>query len=382
MSQIKTLKKGETLFKEGDKITHIHVIQSGGINLCLLRPKKNIDLFQLSVNQVLGESYFSGIANYQTSAVANSETKVLEIPVEEFKNEIEASTANLKLAFKSLSERLKNASTEVKSFKMEKDTSPCPDDQVPRAFGAIYFTVLHKGVKNKEGGHEIDWSLLKQYSNRIFGESIKRLEQSINLLVKLKLAELVEGMDEVKKIKIIQSVKFSNINLIENFVEFYQHYYFKSGKTDLIKVDDFIFTLLTAFLKFSEKIVPDRYNIKTLDFALFSDFLKNEYDITMKTDYFTRLETKGIFCKRFQNDKGVFLQFEYKELQNTHFIWRILKEIDKWNEKGSVDPNEPEEVPSKKAGAKATSKCPACSQEILETHKFCPECGAKVTLAA
>lgn len=381
MSQIKTLKKGETLFKEGDKITHIHIIQSGGVNLCLQRPKKNIELSQANNSQVLGEMALAGVNNYPMTAITNSETKYLEIPVEDFKKELDNSEANLKLAFKSLVERLKTSSNEIKSFKMEKDTSPCPDDQVPRAFGAIYFTVLHKGTKNKEGGHEIDWSLLKQYSNRIFGESIKRLEQSINLLCKLKLAELIEGEDEVKKVKVIQAVKFTNISLIENFIEFYQHYYFKSGKTDILKLDDFIFLLLTAFLKFSEKIIADRYNIKTLDYAQLSDFLKNEYDIIMKTDYFSRLETKGIFCKRFQNDKGVFLQFEYRELQNTHFIWRFLKEIDKWNEKGYVDPNEPEELPTKKM-AKPTSKCPACSGEILETHKFCPECGHKIVAAA
>ena len=55
MSQQKVYKKGEFLFKEGDKQNQLIFIQSGGVNVCLIRGKKTIDLFQVGSNQILGE---------------------------------------------------------------------------------------------------------------------------------------------------------------------------------------------------------------------------------------------------------------------------------------------------------------------------------------
>ena len=43
MSSVKTLKKGEYLFKENDKIQVVYVLQSGQLSFCLTKNKKNID---------------------------------------------------------------------------------------------------------------------------------------------------------------------------------------------------------------------------------------------------------------------------------------------------------------------------------------------------
>lgn len=37
---VKTFKKGEFIYKDGDKITSVYLIQSGGANQCLVRGKK------------------------------------------------------------------------------------------------------------------------------------------------------------------------------------------------------------------------------------------------------------------------------------------------------------------------------------------------------
>jgi hypothetical protein len=42
------------------------------------------------------------------------------------------------------------------------------------------------------------------------------------------------------------------------------------------------------------------------------------------------------------------LQYELKEYRSVYFSWKILREIEKWNEKGFVDMDEKEEKPKKK----------------------------------
>ncbi|MFL5812219.1 MAG: Crp/Fnr family transcriptional regulator, partial [Bdellovibrionia bacterium] len=74
MSQyLKTLKKGELLFNEGDKATTVYLVQSGLISVYLQRPKKNIEIYQVAGSQVLGEHALFGSPQQPFSAVALNE---------------------------------------------------------------------------------------------------------------------------------------------------------------------------------------------------------------------------------------------------------------------------------------------------------------------
>ncbi len=372
-----TYKKGDILFREGDKITSILVIQSGGVSLCLLRPKKNVEIMQLGAAQVLGEQALSGAAQHALTAIATAETKVLELPVESLKTQIEGMPQPIRILTRSLTDRVRNILGELRSYKLEKDPSPCPEDQTAKVFGAIYHTALHKGEKEKDFV-KLDWNVMKQYAQRVFGESPKRLEQAISIFVKLKLAQFEFGksIDNPTGPDELQGVKFFDLQQIENFFEFYQYYYFKGGKTEFLKVDDLSLQIVKGFLKFSVGQAANRHGVVTLDYGKTIDQFKSELNINMNPDHFARLEMKGVFIKRkSMTDGAIVLEFEVKELQKIQYIWLTLKEIVKWNEKGFVDLNEEEAVKAKAASANA---CPSCSVELQESAKFCSECGFKI----
>ena len=382
---VKTFKKGELIFKDGDKITSVYLIQSGGASQCLIRGKKNIDLFQLGASHILGDQVILGAATHPTSAIARTETKVLEIPVETLKSHYEGAPQMLKVIIKSLADRLRLAMNEVRSAKLEKDSSPCPEDQVAKAFGAVFHTANHKGDKSTPGRVVVDWNLMKQYSQRVMGEGPKRLEQVINILVKLKLAlyEMGKAPDNPDGPDEIQKVHFLDLGLVESFFEFYQYYYFKGGRSDLLKVDELCQQMLDGLLKMADGQEVDRFGIVSVDFAKFSEYCKNEIGINLNNDHFSRLEGKGVFMKRknaSSNGGGVLLQFEIKEFRSIFQSWKMLREIEKWNEKGFVDMDEKEEKPKKKVSGGPA--CPACSAELQAGAKFCSECGHKIVAAA
>lgn len=380
-SPVKVVKKGEFLFKEGDKIQHIQLVQSGTVNVCLVRPKKNVDIMTIGASQVLGEQALFGGASHTFSAIATAETKVLEIPVEAFKQAVEGSQQMVKVLAKSLADRVKTLSAEVKSNKMEKDSTPCPEDQVAKIFGTVFHTARHKGTKDDKDPNKvtIDWTTYKQYSQRVFAESPKRLEQALCVLVKLKLAtfemgrppEDPEGPEQIMKVNIL------DLSAIEAFFEFYQYYYFKGGaKSEVLKVDESCSNLLNNLLTVAEGIEPDRFGVVAMDFQKVLERFKQEFGLNLNSDHFTRLEQKGIFCKRqARQDGNVVLSFEVKEFKTTQKIWRIMKEIDKWNEKGFVDMTEDEQKAKKKAEGPC---CPQCSASIQPQAKFCSECGFKI----
>jgi CRP-like cAMP-binding protein len=379
---VKTFKKGEVIFKDGDKITSVYLIQSGGANQCLIRGKKTIDLFQLGASHFLGDQIILGQGTHPTSAIATTETKVLEIPVETLKAQYEAAPQMLKVIIKSLADRLRLAVNEVRSSKLEKDSSPCPEDQVAKAFAAVFHTANHKGDRSQPGRVIMDWTLMKQYAQRVMGESPKRLEQVINILVKKKLAlyQMGKSPDNPDGPDEIQKVHFLDLPLVESFFEFYQYYYFKGGRPELLKVDDLCQQMLDGFIKMGEQTEPDRFGVVSVEFAKFAEYCKEEIGLSLNNDHFARLEGKGVFTKRRAVGNGVLLQFEIKEYKSVSYSWKILKEIEKWNEKGFVDMDEKEEKAKKKSAGGPS--CPACSVEVAVGAKFCQDCGHKLVAAA
>lgn len=379
---VKTFKKGDTIYKEGDKITSVYLIQSGSVSQCLFKGKKTLEIAQLGPSQLLGDQILAGQNTFNTSAIATVETKTLEIPIEALKQSFDSAPQMSKLIIKALADRQRTAFNEIKSYKLEKDSSPCPEDQVAKAFGSLFHTVNHKGNRDTLPGRVvIDWTLLKQYAQRIFGESPRRIEQAVNILVKLKLAFFEMGKDPTNPDgpEEIQKVHFLDLPLLESFFEFYQYYYFKGGKMDLLRVDELCFNLLTSIVKLSEEKEVDRFGIVGLEFNLFGEYCKEELGINLNNDHFTRLETKGVLMKRKTSPDGVLLQFEKKEFISILQSWKMLREIEKWNEKGFVDIHEKEVKAKKITGGPA---CPECAAALPANAKFCHECGHKITMAA
>lgn len=381
MSNIRILKKGEFLFKEGDKIQTIYVAQSGQMSLCLIKNKKNIDLMSIGGGYVFADLFVLGIQTYSYSAMATQETKIAEIPLDSFKVQYESLHQVYKSFIKSLAEKLKWAVNEVKASKFEKNPNPCSEEAVPKVFGVIYHASNHKGTK--EGARvKVDWLTLRQYSQRVFGESLKRLEQATQLLVKLKMAEYVYGQspDDPDGKEEIQGFILYDQVALESFFEFYQYYYFKGGKSELLKFDEPNYNVLRILLMAYEGVESDRFGIVTKDFNEVVEFFK-EYGISLGQGHFVSLEAKGLFCKRKTVDNKVLLQFELKEFKTQIEIWRIICEIDKWNEKGFVDMNDIDQGPKKRQVIDGV-ECSECKAIMVLNSKFCSECGSKLGATA
>lgn len=380
MSGVRVLKKGEFLFKEGDKIQTIYVVQSGQLSQCIVKNKKNIDLMSIGAGYVFADLFVLGAQTYSYSVLATQEARVAEIPIEVFKPQYEALHQVHKSFIKSLSEKLKWSLNEVKTSKFEKNPNPCSEEAVPKVFGVIYHASNHKG--KKVGSRvTVDWLTLRQYSQRIFGESLKRLEQATQLLVKLKMAEYVYGQnpDDPDGKEEVQGFVLYDQVALESFFEFYQYYYFKGGKSELLKFDEQNYNMLRILLLAFEGIEPDRFGIVTREFNEVVEVFK-EYGVSLGQGHFVSLEAKGLFCKRRTLDNKVLLQFELREFKTQIEIWRIISEIDKWNEKGLIDMNDIDQGPKKRQVVDGV-ECGDCKAIMILNSKFCSECGSKLVAA-
>ncbi len=382
MENTKKLKRGEVLFKEGETPTAIYLIQQGKIALMHERSGKNLEVAVLGPSQVLGEhALFSSMAKHEYRAEALQETKVLEVPIEIMKQQFEKCPPGIKLMVKSASDEVKAMRKQAKMAKMETEKAACPQGLIHRIFTEIHLIARHIGKKSPDNPNEIKvaWNALKLYASRFFGESPPRLRGVMDLLAKLKYAELVMGKPEDSEgEEDLIDVKFLNVQLFEDFAEFFQYHLFKGSRAEAIFVDPLALKVAKAFAELSEGAEVDHKGASKLEWSQVLAECKSKYRIDLKNTHLDALEKKGLFVKRQSFDDGrLQLSFDRNEFVRMAEFWSIIHEIDKWNEKGFVDMNEKEEVV-----AGDGNSCPQCQGPIAETHKFCPNCGAKIETAA
>jgi hypothetical protein len=382
MSEIKVVKKGQFLFKAGDKIQSVFTIQSGQVNICLQKGNKIFDIMTVGNGYVFADLVVLGVNSYLYSGLAQSELKITEVPVEVFKREYEFLSVQHKTLIKTLADRLKWAVNEVKNSKQDKTAAPCAEDAIPRVFGSIFHVLNHKGLKDGTKA-KVDWMTLRNYSQRIFGESPKRIEQVTQILVKLKLGEYSFGRDpnnpdpEAPETDIL-GFEIYDLPALEAFFEFYQYYYYKGGKSELLKYDEANFNTLRLLLMAYADVTPDKFGVASKEFNSVVEFFK-QYGVSLGAGNFTSLESKGLFCKRKNTSEGkVLLQFDIKEFKVQIDIWSIIREIDKLNERGVVDMADIDDGPKKKQVIENGIECGSCKSVVALDSKFCSECGAKV----
>ncbi len=385
MSNARQLKRGEFLFKESDKIQTVYIVQSGQLSLQFFKNKKNVEVMTVSTGFVFADPIVLGMPQYTYSAMASQETKVVEIPIEAFRSQYESFHQIYKTFIKTSIERLKWAMTEIKNKKSDKDMVACASEEIPRVFGVVFHVMKHKGVIDG-ASCKVDWATFRQYSQRIFGESIKRTEQVTQILVKLKLGEYVmtpKDEDDVMSKPEIAAFKINDLAALEAFFEFYQYYYYKGNKQNLLKPDEINFNVLNILLMAFQKCDADKLGIVSRDLNEVTDFFK-DYGISFGSGQLAALELIGLFCKRksVSATNQVLLQFELKEFQSLFNSWRILREVEKWNDRNLVDIYEQEDAPKKKMLILGGVECVSCKHVMISAAKFCSECGAKTEAQA
>lgn len=379
MENTKKLKRGEVLFKEGDAIQTVYMVQSGRIGLMSERSGKSLEVVSMGAGSILGEHALFMNGRHEFTGEALQETRILEIPLDLMKQQFEKCPPGIKLLVKSAGEEVRQGRKQAKIAKFETEKVPCPQGLIHRLFTEVHLIARHIGKRNPEASAEITvaWDALKLYATRFFGESPQRLRSLMDLLLKLKMVEFTVRKTEDEEEE-LSDIKLLNAQVLEDFAEFYQYHLFKGSKAEAIYVDPLALKVARAFANLSAGAEVDHKGASRLDWTQVIAECKTKYRLDLKNTHLDSLERKGLFVKRQSFDDGrMQMSFDRNEFVKMSEYWSIILEIDKWNEKGLVDLNEKEEV----AGP-GENACPQCSGAIDNSHKFCPHCGFKLQVQA
>ncbi len=377
MENAKKLKRGELLFKEGDNVQTVYMIQSGKVGLMVERGSNRLEVSTLGVAQIVGESGLFSTAKHVFTGEALQECKIVEVPVDLLKQQLEKTPPGIKLLVKSLVEEVRQARQNLKMLKIESEKSPFPQGSIHRVFTALHLVARHIGKKEASGTATlISWSTFRVYCTRFFAESPQRMRHLMDLLFKLKLAEPTYAVNE-EGVEDLRDVKIFELQPFEDFAEFFQYHLYKGSRAEAIYVDPLALKVAKAMYEISAVAEVDHKGGSKLEYSTLLTECKAKHGIDLKNIHLDALERKGLFVKRQSHDDGrLTLTFDRAEFGKMSFFWSILLEIDKWNEKGFVDLNEKELTVANAAGA-----CPACKTEVAIDNKFCPNCGSKLAAA-
>ncbi len=379
MENIKQLKRGTSLCVEGENITHLQIIKSGKVSFFTERAGQKIELKTVSNSGSIGGAAMLGEAKHLFSAEAVTETHVIEIPIDMVRTQMAGASPLAKVVFKNLLDDLKYFQTAYRSNKMEQDKSPCPPILIPRIFTILQVVARITGQKDAEkaNAYLVDFGTLKIQTSRLFLESPPRIRSLLDLLAKLKHIDLIfdkneEGEEELAKIQM------HNVQLLEDFAEFYQYNLFKGGKSEVIEIDKLAVRVAKALIAVTQEAPIDRRGAVRMNYETVVSEIKTRFRLDLKDTHLNILEKKGLFVKRQAAENVVYLSFDKAEFDKTVTYWDIINEIDMWNEKGSVN------LTQKPISAESTEPestkaiCPSCSEPIAVEGKFCSNCGHKL----
>jgi hypothetical protein len=107
------------------------------------------------------------------------------------------------------------------SIKLEADPTPCAPARVVKLFATVYQVASYTGTY-KNGAMVVTWPTFKRYAQRTFLESPVRLEQAVNILVKLGYArhEMIPCETDPDAPDEVGFVHFTDLDRVKRFFEY------------------------------------------------------------------------------------------------------------------------------------------------------------------
>jgi CRP-like cAMP-binding protein len=232
--QSRVFKRGDFIYRAGEPVTHIYLIQSGLASVTVTRGNKKIEIAQVIAPQLLGEEALWGSVCWETSAVANNDVRAVPVEIATARTLFTSGSPLVQLYAKSIVHKQQAWVDSILQIKLESDPTPCAPDRVVKLFATIYHVASYTGTQ-KKGATVVVWPTFKKYSQRTFLESPVRLEQAVNILVKLGYAEheMIPCETDPEAPDELGFVHFKDLDRVKKFFEFYrgQHFSGSGGLT-------------------------------------------------------------------------------------------------------------------------------------------------------
>jgi CRP/FNR family transcriptional regulator, cyclic AMP receptor protein len=235
MVEIRHLKKGDVLMKEGESSNSMYWVQGGTMRLFKKKGSGFIELGVVHSGEVVGELSFLDNQPRSASVEALQPCDIVEIPRGKFDEFLAAQPSWMKSLVQTLVKRLRNTNNRVRelesaSMVYTKDDSGrtmkthdflSTADQL-KLCSAIMLAVARNAEKLPDGAHKVKAGWIQFYGSQVIGVQLSKIQNFIDALQEESFLRVEKTGDQVDLV-------VKQVDQLEKYIHFSQE---ESSKTD------------------------------------------------------------------------------------------------------------------------------------------------------
>lgn len=235
MVEIKHLKKGDSLLKEGENSNAMYWVQSGTLRLFKKKGSGFIELGVVHSGEVVGELSFLDNQPRSASVEALQPCDIVEIPRGKFEEFITAQPSWMKSLIQTLVKRLRTTNNRVRELESASTVYAKNEDgrttktheflssaEIIKLTSCLLLAYSRNGEKISTGAVKVKAGWLQFYASQVFGLQLSKIQVFTDLLQEAKVLRIDKQKDAV-------DLFVFDIDRIEKFI-YWMHE--ESGKTE------------------------------------------------------------------------------------------------------------------------------------------------------
>jgi CRP/FNR family transcriptional regulator, cyclic AMP receptor protein len=235
MVNVRHLKKGDLLMKEGDTSNSMYWVQSGTLRLYKKKGPGFIELGVVHSGEVVGEMSFLDNQPRSASVEALQPCDIVEIPRGKFDEFLNAQPSWMKALVQTLVKRLRSTSNRVRELESSSTVYAKNEDgrttklheflstaDLLKLSSALLLAGSRNAEKQPDGGARVKAGWLQFYAGQILGMQLAKVQVFTDVLNEAKVIRIEKGADAVE-------LRLLDLDRLEKFIYFAQE---ENSKTE------------------------------------------------------------------------------------------------------------------------------------------------------
>jgi CRP/FNR family transcriptional regulator, cyclic AMP receptor protein len=317
--QIKELKKGELLFKEGDPSDAMFVIKKGRIAITKSKGSGEVELAELGPGEMLGEMAFFDSKPRSAGARAKQDAIVIILPFSALYAQFKTFPEWLKAMVKNVNGKLRDANAKIKN--LERESAAEATAFSPHLITRLCAIIALIGYKcgEKEGdGLVISYYTLRNYCIQIFQAPTTKLDLMMEALSGMQIMKVEELSEGRKKVTILKH------EFLAKFVDWYNEYLFKD-ETKRITITDKEMPGLKALVFYGSKQTPNEKGEVVVNLTDIQNNSMKDLGMLVNTSSTDTLAEKKLVQDKQSGEGGILTQkFVLKDVETVLPYWELV----------------------------------------------------------
>ncbi|MEQ1664606.1 MAG: Crp/Fnr family transcriptional regulator [Bdellovibrionales bacterium] len=318
-NQLKDLKKGDILFREGDPSDAMYVIKKGRLSVTKSKGSGEIELAELGPGEMLGEMAFFDNKPRSAGAKAKQDATIIVLPFSALYAQFKTFPEWLKAMVKNINGKLRDANAKIKNLESnsEVETTAFTPYMITRLCAIIALVGYKAGTKEGDG-LLISYFVLRNYCIQIFQAPTTKLDLMMDALAGMQIMKVEDLEAGQKKVTILKH------EFLAKFVDWYNEYLFKD-ESKRVTITEKELPGLRALAFYGGKATPNEKGEVVVSLTDIQNNSMKDLGILVNTNATDSLAEKKLVQEKQSGEGGSLTQkFLLSEVTTVLPYWELV----------------------------------------------------------